>query len=80
MKTPEQCMKTPDQYLSIASVARQFDLSVWTVRDWVRDGRLPAVKVGLGLKAPVRIRTSDVEKLLHPVTPSRGRTEHGADQ
>ena len=59
----------PEHFLTVANVARQLGVSPWTVRDWIKDGKLAAYKVGRSLKAPVRIRASDVDVLLIPITP-----------
>jgi excisionase family DNA binding protein len=55
-----------ERYFTIKRLARQLDVSEWTIRDWIRRGRLAAVKLGAGPNAVVRIRESDVEKFLVP--------------
>ena len=63
--------------MTIRQVAKALTLNEWTVRDWISDGRLPAVKLGPGERAPVRIRESDVEKLLIPFVPRGPRNPRG---
>lgn len=48
--------RSPAVYISIADYAKARSISVSTVRNAIRDGRLPAMKIG----AAVRVRT-DVE-------------------
>lgn len=58
-----------DPVLTIKQVAPLLNLNEWTVREWVDEGRLPAVRLGTGPRAPIRVRVSDVEKLLVPIVP-----------
>ena len=67
-----------DQHVTINEIATRFNLSPWTVRAWIQDGKLAAVKVGNGPRAPLRIRVADVEALLNPVTPSGRRSNEVA--
>jgi excisionase family DNA binding protein len=46
--------------LSIDAVALRFGVSPWTVRTWIRMGRVPHYKVG----RRVLISAADIEKLL----------------
>lgn len=46
----------------IETVARILDCPPTTVRYWIRIGKLPAVKVGKG----IRVRMSDVNALIMP--------------
>jgi excisionase family DNA binding protein len=48
------------QTISIENLAEQLDVSSWTVRTWLRQGRLPFFKVGRRLL----VRMQDVEVLL----------------
>lgn len=38
--------ETPDRFYSTASVAELFDVKVETVQTWIKEGKLPAVKIG----------------------------------
>ena len=56
--------KPPETYVSVSAYAKARALSVSTVRNAIRDGRLPAMKIGTA----VRIRSD--EPIGRPVTPS----------
>ncbi len=49
-----------DSFLTVAEVAETLKLNQQTVRNWIDQGSLPAVRVG----RRVRIRRSDFERLL----------------
>ena len=49
-----------DEYLSTRAAAKLADVSVFTIRRWVRDGRLVEHRAGSG----VRVRRSELEELL----------------
>jgi excisionase family DNA binding protein len=58
-----------DTFLTVAEVAELLKLNQQTVRNWIDQGSLPALRVG----RRVRIRRSDLEQLLE-----RGSTAAGA--
>jgi excisionase family DNA binding protein len=49
-----------DSFLTVAEVAEMLKLNQQTVRNWIDQGSLPAVRVG----RRVRIRRSDLERVL----------------
>src|SRR5947208_6648480 len=49
-----------DSFLTVAEVAQTLKLNQQTVRNWIDQGSLPAVRVG----RRVRIRRSDFDRLL----------------
>ncbi|HUE27042.1 MAG TPA: helix-turn-helix domain-containing protein [Solirubrobacteraceae bacterium] len=49
-----------DAFLTVAEVAEMLKLNQQTVRNWIDQGSLPALRVG----RRVRIRRSDLEQLL----------------
>jgi excisionase family DNA binding protein len=51
-----------DQLLTVVQVAERLQLHPETIRRWVREGKLPAVKLGSD-RAGFRIRESDVRRL-----------------
>ena len=53
-------MPEEDEYLSVAAVARMFDVTLPTVRVWIAEGRLPAYKPGKSF----RIRRADALALM----------------
>jgi|SRR5579859_5105740 len=50
-----------DSFLTVAEVAEILKLNQQTVRNWIDQGSLPALRVG----RRVRIRSSDLERLLN---------------
>ncbi len=58
-----------DELLTIDEAAKYLGLSRWVVRDWIRYGRLAAVKLGAAHNAPVRIQRSAIAELLRPIVP-----------
>ena len=51
----------PDEtYLTVAEVAETLRLNQQTVRNWIDQGRLPALRIG----RRVRIKRSDFERIL----------------
>ena len=63
-------MSIDEQYLTVADVARILKLNQQTVRNWIDQGRLPALDVG----RRVRIRRSDLDKLIedsYTATPTK---------
>jgi excisionase family DNA binding protein len=49
-----------DEYLTVAEVAERLKLNQQTVRNWIDQGSLPAVRVG----RRVRVRRSDLDRIL----------------
>ena len=58
---------SPAIYASMSEAARMIGVSRVTLRERVIDGQLPAVRVGKGRGAAVRVKVADLEALLHPV-------------
>lgn len=65
-------------FLSVESVARIFDVHVYTVRLWIKHGRLEAFLPG-GRSKGWRIPTREVERLLHDGGDSRAEWERYTD-
>jgi excisionase family DNA binding protein len=63
-----------EQYLTVAEVAELLRLNQQTVRNWIDQGSLPALRVG----RRVRIKRSDFERLVSDGY-SAGSTPDGAD-
>ncbi len=51
---------SPETYLTVAEVAETLKLNQQTVRNWIDQGSLPALRVG----RRVRIKRSDFERIL----------------
>ena len=58
--------------LTVSEVADRLRVSVKTVRRRIESGELPAVRIGTGIRAPVRVDGDALDALLHPA-----RTEAG---
>jgi len=52
--------ESEESYLTVAEVAQTLKLNQQTVRNWIEQGSLPALRVG----RRVRIKRSDFERLL----------------
>ncbi len=52
-----------ERFLTVNEVAEQLRVSEFTVRNWLRSGRLEGYRPG-GRKAGWRIRASDVDRFL----------------
>jgi putative molybdopterin biosynthesis protein len=68
-----------DSFLTVAEVAALLKLNQQTVRNWIDQGSLPALRVG----RRVRIRRSDLERVLQagatsPETSSASRASQSA--
>ena len=58
-----------DEFLTVAEVAELLKLNQQTVRNWIDQGSLPAVRVG----RRVRIRRSDLERVLEDGSTQAGK-------
>ena len=56
-------MATPDRFLTVAEIADRLRVSEFTVRNWLRAGKLKGTRPG-GTKAGWRIRESDFERFV----------------
>jgi excisionase family DNA binding protein len=54
-----------EQYLTIKQAARLVQCSERTIRRWIDDGKLPAVRVG---KKFVRVSEADLQKIMQPIS------------
>lgn len=61
---------TPETFLRVADVARLLDVSPVTIYRRISDGTLPAVR--LGSWGPLRVRASELERVLVESEQSRG--------
>src|SRR5947209_3029004 len=55
----------PDQLLSVTQAARSLGVHISTIRRWIKQGKLPAYRVG---DKGVRVRSGDLALLLTPLT------------
>jgi excisionase family DNA binding protein len=56
--------ETTSDYVTIDAAATKFEVSKGTVRNWIRDGVIPAVRIG---DRTIRIRRVDLEAAATPV-------------
>lgn len=61
------------RYVSLEEAAEWYGCTQRTIRNRIREGVLPAYRLGRGPKARIRIAVEDLEKLLQPI-PSAGRS------
>ncbi len=59
-----------DEFLTVAEVAELLKLNQQTVRNWIDQGSLPALRVG----RRVRIRRSDLDRVLEDGSTRAGRS------
>ena len=52
-----------ERFLTVAEVAEQLRVSEFTIRNWLRSGRLQGYRPG-GRKAGWRIRQTDIEQFI----------------
>lgn len=45
-----------EKYLKLATAAEQFDLSIWTLRKWVRERIIPSYRFGRN----IRVKAEDI--------------------
>jgi excisionase family DNA binding protein len=71
-------MSKPEDYMTTHEVADDLQVTVYTVRRWIRDGRLPAIKPGWEQQRPGRWRIlrQDVDALFGPKDARRVRAPH----
>jgi excisionase family DNA binding protein len=62
-----------EEFLTVAEVAELLKLNQQTVRNWIDQGSLPALKVG----RRVRIRRSDLERVLEDGAMRSGKPNSG---
>lgn len=62
-----------DRLLPVSDVAKRFNVSDQTIYRWIDDGILPVVKV----RRLLRIRQSDVDRLLEESSPPAAPTAGG---
>lgn len=67
-KVPALQVPTASPYVSVADYAKARSISVSTVRNAVREGRLPAMKIGsaVRVKSDAEIGTSVIPRVPHP--------------
>ena len=62
-----------ERLLTVADVAERLGVSVFTVREWLKAGRLPGFRMG-GTKLGWRVREADLDRFIEQFA-SGGRSE-----
>lgn len=69
---------SPEDVVTVAQIAEILKLNQQTVRNWIVEGSLPAIRVG----RRVRVRWGDVEAMMKPAgpaVPGGGSSQSSAD-
>lgn len=69
---PKNETPAPAQLVKLATLAERYDLSVWTLRDMIADGRLKAYRVG---PRSLRVDPADFMRCVTEANPA-GRERH----
>lgn len=78
--TKSKSTQTPsDPIYDIPALEAYFGQSKWTIRTWIRTGKLRACKLGDSPNAPLRVRQSDIDAFLVPVVPRSDPTDDDAE-
>jgi excisionase family DNA binding protein len=56
----------PTQLLSIEKAAVRLSVSQWTIRNWIRSGKLPSVKLGSRVLVPSDAVQQVIDKATRP--------------
>ncbi|HET8522055.1 MAG TPA: helix-turn-helix domain-containing protein [Thermomicrobiales bacterium] len=59
-----------DDFLTVSETAQHLDVAESTVRRWIREGELPAYRIG---KRRIAIRRADIASLIGPMQTDKGR-------
>lgn len=61
---------TTAEFISLRDAATRTSFSVFTFRDLVNEGKLPAYRISDKPGSAIRVRVSDVDALMKPVIPA----------
>ncbi len=67
-----------EQLLSLGEVSKRLDVSVHTLRLWLREGRLPGFRMG-GTKLGWRVRESELDRFIERMA-NEGQQGAGNDR
>jgi excisionase family DNA binding protein len=60
----KKCTYVPPTYFSLADVAVILRVSMQTVRRWIKEGKLPATKIGGENSRIIRVRREDLDAFI----------------
>jgi excisionase family DNA binding protein len=63
--------KTTPLYISLQDAADRTGFSVFTFRDLISEGKLPAYRLSDKPGSAIRVKVSDVDALLRPMIPEK---------
>jgi excisionase family DNA binding protein len=69
-----------EKLLTVGEVALRLRQSPRTVRDKIASGALPAIKIGAGPRAPLRIRAAELERWLDGAATGAARSPRRAPE
>lgn len=67
-------MSEREEWLTVAEVVAELKMHEETIRRWIREGRLPATRIGSN-RAGYRVRRSDVDRVLAEGIDAVGKVE-----
>ncbi|WP_422747902.1 helix-turn-helix domain-containing protein [Mycobacterium sp. WMMD1722] len=62
--------KTTPLYISLQDAAARTGFSVFTFRELINEGKLPAYRISDKPGSAIRVKVSDVDALMQPVIPA----------
>jgi excisionase family DNA binding protein len=63
-KPVTQLSQTGISLVTVSEFAKRIGVSPWTIRTWIEEGRLSSTKLGRGHRAPVRIPSTEFDRVL----------------
>lgn len=64
MRSAPQLSQTGITLVTVSDFAKRIGVSPWTIRAWIDQGRLASTKIGRGHRAPVRIPSTEFDRVL----------------
>ena len=62
---------TTQKLLKPAQVAERLQVSIWSVYRRIESGELPAVRIGTGPRAPIRVDADELHQFVHGQDPEK---------
>ncbi|MCC7355512.1 MAG: helix-turn-helix domain-containing protein [Anaerolineae bacterium] len=70
--------ENPDELLTLKEAAAILKVTTRTLLRRIEEGKLPAQKLGTGRTSPLRVKRSDLDKLLNPARPAQDESSGDA--
>lgn len=58
---------TAERVVDVKEAAARLGVTTWTIRNYIRKGKLTAYRLGEGHSAPIRLKLSEVNAMLRAV-------------